>query len=661
MSSKGGSEDVLSSPASREYHETHIISSQMVLLRVIALAGIAALSSASDGDLGTTLSTKYVEHSPGAETTYSTSWRIKNAPTTTKLDGDDDGWTVVSETESIVTETSTANGTIDSRPNNAMLAHRMAMVAAATWGRFPTKPDDETEACANGTTADHVGRYNNSTVNCTALMFGDRWHGWECDEACRVTLADALPAAILSVVGPDQASSDAVQRSIRDTRELFGRPISFLRLARFSNLLRQAEHYLGVLFREGVADIESFNTNLWDHIRTQIERIAAGFHLNPAATNQVTYTIWEFQFHLQAWFDVAFEPAPDPLTPEYFDTIEEYEQYIRRLLERRTLLRHTLDTVTADETEPLLEELYRAQPDLPEELAERLYREIAPPQYDPDGRPPVYEDPPAYEARRYRAEQDLYDSMSRLAEFPPILEEYVRFGRHDSWPTPAPVTNIPGTTMPVSPTVAPTIMPTELPAPPPGTPETSRIDLAEDGMLTIAGSGAWAIAAEISLTLFNHLTTCTPIDLATWTFIPRATSFLAHGRVASWNGHGVEQCFAREISGLGGPSAESVVTQGFKEYELKLELEINPNKPVDKGAPNKGPPEEESPGKGKDKVKDKGKDKSKGKSKSKSKDKSKSKGKGPPSEIPPKGGKKLKKCTLWMILLGWPLFGLCCP
>lgn len=117
----------------------------MLLSRVVALASIAALSSALENDLDTTLSTKYIEHSPGSETTYSTSWHTKNAPTTTKLDEDDDGWTVVSETESIVTETSTANGTIDSRPNNAMLAHRMAMVAAATWGRFPTKPDDETE------------------------------------------------------------------------------------------------------------------------------------------------------------------------------------------------------------------------------------------------------------------------------------------------------------------------------------------------------------------------------------------------------------------------------------------------------------------------------------------------------------------------------------
>ena len=68
----------------------------MLLSRVVVLAGIAALSSASNVDLGTTLSTKYIEQSPSSETAYSTSWRIKNAPSTTSIDEDDDGWTVFS-------------------------------------------------------------------------------------------------------------------------------------------------------------------------------------------------------------------------------------------------------------------------------------------------------------------------------------------------------------------------------------------------------------------------------------------------------------------------------------------------------------------------------------------------------------------------------------
>lgn len=474
-------------------------------------------------------------------------------------------------------------------------------------------------------------------------MFGDRWHRWECDEACRTTLSAALPAAILSFVSPGLADSDAVQRSIRATRELLGRRVSFLRLGRFSMLLRRAESYLGGLFRQRAADLE-FAIALWEPIRLQLELYAGTFRLTPAATNRVLHAIWELQlFHA----DIQLFPEgldfpdglPDPLTPEYFDTTEEYENYIRRLLEMRELRRRLLEMI--EDLDPILEEAYRREPDLPEELVERLFQEIALPQYNPEDNPPVYEDPPAYGSREYRAEQDLYDSMSWLAESPPNPEEIRRFGRYNSWPTSVPVTNIPEPTIPVSPTVAPTIAPTEVPVLPPDTPETSRIDLAQDGTLTIDGSGAWATAAEISLTLLNRLTSCTPLDIESWTFIPRSTSFLAHAKIASWNGPGVEQCFAKEISGLGGPSAENIVTQGFKEYDLKIDLEINPKKPpVEEGTPNRGPPDEEGPGG--EPPNEEGP------------------GIGPPEEEgPPRGRKKLPKCKWWQAILGYQALGKC--
>lgn len=460
-------------------------------------------------------------------------------------------------------------------------------------------------------------------------MFGDRWHRWECDEACRTTLSETLPAAILSIVGPELVDSDEVQRSIRATRELLGRRVSFLRLGRFSMLLRQAEAYLGGLFRnpEAGADLE-FAMALWEPIQLQLELFAGTFRLTPAATNRVVNSIWELQLDRVNIQIVPGGPdfpdgLPDPLTPEFFETTEEYENYIRRLLELRELQRRLLEMI--EDPDPVLEEAYRREPDLPEDLVERLFQEIALPQYNPEDNPPVYEDPPAYESREYRAEQDLYDSMNWLIESPPNLMEIQRYGWYNSWPTSVPVTNIPEPTIPVSPTVAPTIAPTiaptEVPVLPPDTPETSRIDLAQDGTLAISGSGAWAIAAEISLTLLNRLTSCTPIDIESWTFIPRSTSFLAHAKIASWNGLGVEQCFAKEISGLGGPSAENVVTQGFKEYELKIDLEINPKKPpVEEGAPNRGPPEEEGPSEGR---------------------------------------KKLPKCKPWQAILGYASFGKC--
>ena len=398
--------------------------------------------------------------------------------------------------------------------------------------------------------------------------------------------------------------------------------------------------------------MERLTAALWEPIRSELELFARTFRLNPAATNRVVQTVWETHtIRIDITLDpIVFEPPrlPDILTPEYFDTTKEYENYIRRRLETRELLRRTLDEI--EDPEPLLEEMYQTFPNLPEPLASRLYEEIALPQYRPTDDPPVYEDPPAYESRDYSAEQDLYDSMSWLAESAPIAEEFQRFGRYNSWPTPVPVTNIPEPTIPATPSIVPTIAPTDVPIPPPNTPETSRIDLAQDGTLTIAGSGAWALAAEISLTLFNLLTACTPLDLATWTFIPRGASFLAHAKVAAWNGLGVEQCFAKEISGLpGGPSAESIVTQGFKEYDMKIELEINPTKPgtgpPNEEGPGRGPPNEEGPGRGPPEEE--------------------GPGGGPPEEEGAPGGKpgkgkKLPKCTWWMIMLGYPLWGGCC-
>jgi hypothetical protein len=128
----------------------------MLLPKAVVLLGIAVPSAfALPADLVTssTLSTKHVDHHfPRGETTISTSWRTRKASPTTKSDGDDDGWTLVSKTEPTSTniqQTTTVNGTsaqaTQDRPNNAIVANRMANAAGREWGRFPTEPDDETE------------------------------------------------------------------------------------------------------------------------------------------------------------------------------------------------------------------------------------------------------------------------------------------------------------------------------------------------------------------------------------------------------------------------------------------------------------------------------------------------------------------------------------
>lgn len=128
----------------------------MLLSKAIFLSGIAvssALAFINGPGTGSTLSTEYIEpYSSGEETTVSTSWRTRKASATTQSDGDDDGWTLVSKMEPTQTDTqqtttikSTISEATNVRPNNAIVAHRMAVIAREKWGRFPEKPDAETD------------------------------------------------------------------------------------------------------------------------------------------------------------------------------------------------------------------------------------------------------------------------------------------------------------------------------------------------------------------------------------------------------------------------------------------------------------------------------------------------------------------------------------
>ena len=110
----------------------------MLLLKAIVLLGIAVLPAiALDNDLFTssTLSTKYIEHHiSGEQSTYSTSWRTRKP--SVSISTNVQQTTTVNEISPQITSV---------RPNNAIVAHRMAVIASEKWGRFPTEPDDETE------------------------------------------------------------------------------------------------------------------------------------------------------------------------------------------------------------------------------------------------------------------------------------------------------------------------------------------------------------------------------------------------------------------------------------------------------------------------------------------------------------------------------------
>lgn len=204
-----------------------------------------------------------------------------------------------------------------------------------------------------------------------------------------------------------------------------------------------------------------------------------------------------------------FEPFEFQLpTLEELETIDPNTEEGRRRIVDPTLFE------TQDEYEYyILNEA--AVGDIVRRIEREAEEEPLPPYEEPDP-PPEYELPPNYTMRRgYRLEQDLYNSWWGRFELPPIPEETVRFMRYDPPPIPMPTPN---------PT---TIGPTEVPILPPNTPETGEVQLQLDGTFTLTGSGAWAVAADISIRLFIQLATCKPIDLHSWRLVPRATSFFA--------------------------------------------------------------------------------------------------------------------------------------
>ncbi|KAI5197031.1 hypothetical protein E4T39_07488 [Aureobasidium subglaciale] len=138
--------------------------------------------------------------------------------TTTTISNNEGEWHEVTATQTTSTNGTNLQTTAVAPPSNRTVAHRLAIAGTARWGRFPTKRDDETDACMNDTTVDDGTQgitYDKNTINCTALRNGERWHMLQCGEACRHRLAVALPAALLAAVG-ERAYRSALIRDIRN-------------------------------------------------------------------------------------------------------------------------------------------------------------------------------------------------------------------------------------------------------------------------------------------------------------------------------------------------------------------------------------------------------------------------------------------------------------
>jgi plasmid stabilization system protein ParE len=130
-------------------------------------------------------------------------------------------------------------------------------------------------------------------------MFGDRWQGWKCNQACRATLRTALPAALVSAVGSKLADSDAVQKTIKAIRELFERPVNFLRLGRFSKQLHGPRSPLRSIAGEAGDDLVDFFREYASRLREEAGRIARRFGLDQEAVERLQDRIDEYQRPLE--------------------------------------------------------------------------------------------------------------------------------------------------------------------------------------------------------------------------------------------------------------------------------------------------------------------------------------------------------------------------
>lgn len=235
-------------------------------------------------------------------------------------------------------------------------------------------------------------------------MFGDRWQGWKCDQACRATLETALPAALLSAVGSELADSEAVQTTILAIQELFKRSVSFTRIARFLRQLHAPNSPLSSLSSSsGNSWPSETELKLMDFSRTtnwlldQLAiREAEEFGLGQEAIERVINHLNEYQGPHEF-------PSPTPPSTEfdYFDLVpsrnevpmEEYEHYIRSELDSEDITR------TSERGREELQRTYRPEQDLYDSEASSLEEPSTPEEmesyrrYDP-GEGPPREGPP---------------------------------------------------------------------------------------------------------------------------------------------------------------------------------------------------------------------------------------------------------------------------
>ncbi|CAD0017900.1 unnamed protein product [Aureobasidium pullulans] len=599
-------------------------------------------------------STRFITKSPSVSTTQAVSWITLQQTSPVEKS---EGWKVVPEnpvstadtscgvTTVVVDNTPTitsycgvttvhvdspqATATINAnttRPDDYVVAQRLAHAANLYWGRFPTKPDNETDRCVNSTTVDDGTQgvfYNNSTVNCTALMFGHRWHAWECDHNCQERLAIAIPAAFTrGNRGPlSEETTRALQAIARGQR-------SFMRLIRD---YRRIAHRIHVEWQLATWDRDGF----MEQIRIETERVARRFRLREEARARVRDRYNELSQLPTIW--------EEDETQQPFNFLLEIDWYVHELMGTRAVIRANNYIQYNPDRE--------RWPDIPEEDEEEEVQPQPPPRLpvipeeDEEELPKILEEeipeqPPLDLISPFepRPEQMLYDSMIEIMEAPPRPGEGrrpIRINEPDpdtknpvtspvkTMTETAPPTSIPTsiptwipisnpTSIPVSyrtyvsnnpnPSIGPSGIPSPVPISPPNGNPIGHMDVSADGTMILTGSGAWGLASGFSSLLHSKLSTCTPIK--SWTFMTsnsaegqriklaeQGIDFLIDAKLSSWNGVGQDQCFNKMISEVGGP-ADIGYSNGMKIVDRPVAPKPQP-KP--KQEPEKEKPKQEKP------------------------------------------------------------------
>ncbi|KAI5237963.1 hypothetical protein E4T43_07767 [Aureobasidium subglaciale] len=513
--------------------------------------------------------------------------------TTTTISNDGLEWHEVVATQTTTTDGTGLQATAVAPPSNRTVAHRLAIAGTARWGKFPTKRDDETDACMNETTVDDGTQgitYDQNTINCTALRNGERWHMLQCGDACRRRLAVALPAALLTAVG-ERAYRSALIRDIRDhLHNLFegngANEISFIELLRnYVGLYTAAVNQVAIR----TLGLERFFMDYLYNMREEFSNSEVILPLTERQARPMTRWLDSLPENLlpvnEGALDIEGLRQFWPYRPGLGDPTEpaaELEWLFNQELQVGQALRRARRF--GQQTEE-----FQLMPTIPEgqilSMEQILYNEI------------MDTVETASDGAQWQVPEPYISSWNVITGYPTrvptptqMISSYQSVRVSPSlYPTEEPVadpTPEPTAEPSPDPTADPTAHPTALPTAEPNTdpitgPDTVPIQnmgdqlgnliFLADGSFQIIGYAGWTIASAAADTLFTRLNTCSPVGGHTLIRAPSGQSassganFVLQGTLTMVKGAEAGACFSEMIKQMNKNPGFKLVEEGFED------------------------------------------------------------------------------------------------